>query len=124
MSVSETRIAARDTSGVEVYYQHSTLPTKENVEAYESFHKGAAKIMLDMAVEDQRQYWIATHRRAKVDGATRIIGVVCCFSLCLLLIGCGTYLMATDHYVTGSASVVVALLAVLGTLASGGSKAR
>lgn len=59
MSVSETRIVARDTSGVEVYCQHSTLPTKENVEAYESFHKGAAKIMLDMAIEDQKQYWVA-----------------------------------------------------------------
>ena len=89
MSVSETRIAARD-----------------------------------MAVEDQRQYWIATHRRAKVDGAVRIVGVVSCFALCLLLIGCGTYLMATDHYVTGAASVVVALIAVLGTLASGGAKTR
>jgi len=60
MPTSETRIAARDKFGVEVYYQHSSLPTKENVEAYETFHKGAAKIMLDMAVEDQHQYWIAT----------------------------------------------------------------
>ena len=124
MSAAETRIAARDTLGVEVYYQHSTLPTKENVAAYESFHKGAAKIMLDMAVEDQRQYWIATHRKSKIDGAVKLVGIVFCFLLCLLLIGCGTYLMATDHYVTGSASVLIALIALLGTLASGGVRTR
>ena len=124
MSAAETRIAARSTSGVEVYYQHSTLPTKENVEAYEAFHKGAAKIMLDMAVEDQRQYWIATHRKAKIDGAVKLVGIVFCFLLCLLLIGCGTYLMATNHYATGSASVLIALIALLGTLASGGAKAK
>jgi len=120
MSASETRIAARDTRGVEVYYQHSSLPTKENVEAYESFHKGAAKIMLDMAVEDQHQYWIVTNRKSRVDASVRIIGLAFCFLLCLSLIASGTYLMATDHYVTGSASVVVALIALLGTLATGG----
>ena len=106
----------------EVYYQHSSLPTKENVEAYEAFHKGAAKIMLDMAVEDQHQYWIATHRRQKIDFSIRIVGMCICFFLCLALIGCGTYLMSIDHYVVGSASVVIALIALLGTLAAGGRK--
>jgi len=122
MPTSETRIAARDKDGVEVYYQHSTLPTKENVEAYESFHPGAAKIMLDMAKEDQKQYWIATHLKSKTDFAIRMTGMFVCFFLCLCLIGCGTYLMSHDHYVTGSASVVIALIAVLGTLAAGGRK--
>ena len=52
MPTHETRIAARNPDGVEVYFQHSTLPSKENVEAYESYHSGAAKIMLDMAAEE------------------------------------------------------------------------
>jgi len=122
VSASETRIAARSTKGVEVYYQHSVLPTKENVEAYEAFHKGAAKIMLDMAAEDQRQYWVVTNRKSRTDAIVRIAGVSFCFFLCLALIASGTYLMSVDHYVTGCASVVVALIAVLGTLAAGGRK--
>ena len=57
MPTSETRIAARDASGVELYYQHSTLPTKENVAAYEAFYHGAAKKMPDMAASDKDAEW-------------------------------------------------------------------
>ena len=120
MPTHETRIAARNPDGVEVYFQHSTLPSKENVAAYETYHSGAAKIMLDMAIEDQREYWKTTHQKQKSEFALNMVGMVFCFILCLSLIGTGTYLMATNHYVTGSASVVLALIAVLASLASGG----
>jgi uncharacterized membrane protein len=120
MPTHETRIAARNPDGVEVYFQHSTLPSKENVEAYESYHSGAAKIMLDMAAEDQREYWAAKKALDWRRFLLNAMGMTFCFVLCLALIGTGTYLMATDHYVTGSASVIIALLAVLGSLASGG----
>ena len=65
MPTHETRIAARNPDGVEVYFQHSTLPSKENVAAYEAYHSGAAKIMLDMAIEDQREYWKTTQQKQK-----------------------------------------------------------
>ena len=81
----------------------------------------AAKIMLDMAIEDQREYWKTTQQKQKREYTLNTLGMVFCFILCLALIGTGTYLMATDHYVTGSASVVLALIAVLGSLASGGN---
>ena len=120
MPTSETVVAARDTTGVEVVYRHTTLPSKENVEAYEAFHKGAAGIMLDMAQFDQREHWRVVNRESITYCCTRIMGMTFCFLLCMAMIVGGVWLMATDHYVTGSASVVIALVAVLGSLAVGG----
>jgi uncharacterized membrane protein len=120
MPTHETRIAARNQDGVEVYFQHSTLPSKENIEAYEAYYSGAAKIMLDMAAEDQREYWSTKKLIEKRRFLLNAMGMTFCFLLCITLIGTGAYLMATNHYVTGSASVIIALIAVLGSLVSSG----
>ena len=124
MPTSETRIAARDNGGVQIVYHHTTLPSKENVDAYETHFKGAAKIMLDMAQFDQREHWQNVRRTENHDFILHFAGMLYCLVLCLALIAGGIYLMATNHYVTGSASVVIALIAVVGSLAAGGKSQK
>lgn len=122
MPVSETRIAARDTQGVEVYFQHSTLPTKENVEAYESFYHGAAKKMLEMAAADQADLNRVRDRDSRLEFVTRTCGLCFAFVLILALLGAGTYLIAADKPVGGYASLVLGMLSAISAIAAGGRK--
>ncbi len=122
MSTSETRIAARDSSGVEVFFQHSTLPTKENVEAYEAFYHGAAKKMLEMAAADQADLNRVRDRDSRLEFVTRICGLCFAFVLILSLLGAGTYLIATDKPVGGYSSLVLGMLSAISAIAAGGRK--
>ena len=122
MPTHETRIAARDPSGMEVYFQHSTLPTKENVEAYEAFYHGAAKRMLDMAAADQSDLNRIKDRESRLEFVTRICGLCFAFVLILSLLGAGTYLIATDKPLGGYASLILGLLSAIGAIAAGGRK--
>ena len=122
MPTSETRIAARDASGVELYYQHSTLPTKENVAAYEAFYHGAAKKMLDMASADQDDLNRIRDRDSRLEFVTRICGLCFGFVLIVLLLGAGTYLIATDKPLGGYASLILGLLSAIAAIAAGGRK--
>lgn len=78
MPVSETRIAARDKQGVEVYYQHSTIPTAENLAAYERHCPGAAGIMLQMAQDDQKEQWRLSHSESTKRFIMRLAGLWHC----------------------------------------------
>ena len=122
MPTSETRIAARDPSGVEVYVQHSTLPTKENVEAYEAFYHGAAKKMLEMAAADQADMNKVRDRDSRLEFVTRICGLCFAFVLILALLGAGTYLIATDKPVGGYSSLILGLLSAISAIAAGGKR--
>ena len=119
MPVSETRIAARNQQGVEVFYQQTTLPSAENLEAYEAHFPGAAKIMIDMARNDQQNQWKNIHSESNKRFAIRFAGLVVAFVLCSMLIVGGTYLIAHDHAVTGFTSVVMALVTLIGSIANG-----
>ena len=122
MPTSETRIAARDSSGVEVFFQHSTLPTKENVEAYEAFYHGAAKKMLEMAAADQADLNRVRDRDSRLEFVTRICGLCFAFVLILSLLGAGTYLIATDKPVGGYSSLILGMLSAISAIAAGGRK--
>lgn len=122
MPTSETRIAARDPSGMEVYFQHSTLPTKENVEAYEAFYHGAAKKMLEMAAADQADLNRVRDRDSRLEFVTRICGLCFAFVLILSLLGTGTYLIAADKPVGGYSSLVLGMLSAISAIAAGGRK--
>ena len=120
MPVNETQIAAKDGDGLQVYFHQSTLPSKEVVEAYESFHSGAAKIMLDMALDEQSHDHSIEIYEAKCDFILRLTGMLVAAVICLSLIVAGTWLMLTDHYVVGAGAVVVAFITVVGSIALGG----
>ncbi len=122
MPTSETRIAARDSSGVEVFFQHSTLPTKENVEAYEAFYHGAAKEMPEMAAADQADLNRVRDRDSRLEFITRICGLCFAFVLILSLLGAGTYLIATDKPVGGYSSLILGMLSAISAIAAGGRK--
>lgn len=122
MPTSETRIAARDPSGMEVYFQHSTLPTKENVEAYEAFYHGAAKRMLEMAAADQADLNRVRDRDSRLEFVTRICGLCFAFVMILSLLGAGTYLIATDKPVGGYSSLILGMLSAISVIAAGGRK--
>lgn len=122
MPTSETRIAARDPSGVEVYYQHSTLPTKENVAAYEAFYHGAARKMLEMAAADQADLNRIRDRDSRLEFVTRTCSLCFAFLLILSLLAAGTYLIAADKPVGGYASLVFGLLSAISAIAAGGRK--
>ncbi len=121
MPVSETRIAARDKQGVEVYYQHSTIPTAENLAAYERHCPGAAGIMLQMAQDDQKEQWRLSHSESTKRFIMRLVGLCIAAVICLSLVICGTYLIAHGYQITGFVSVLLSLVTLIGSIANGKS---
>ena len=119
MPVSETRIAARDRQGVEVFYQHSTIPTAENLAAYERHCPGAAGIMLKMAQDDQREQRKLSHSESTKRFVTRLFGLFAAVVICLSLVVCGTYLIAHGNQITGFVSVLLSLVTLIGSIANG-----
>ena len=120
MPNKETHIAARDSHGIEVYYHQSSLPSREVVEAYENFHKGAAKIMLDIAVAEQEYEHLLGRSDAKLIFVTRILGMVFGFVLTLALLAFGGIMIYTGHGWGGYPSIIIAIISVITTLALGG----
>ena len=107
---------------MEVYFQHFTLPTKENVEAYEAFYHGAAKKMLEMAAADQADLNRMRNRDSRLEFVTRICGLCFAFVLILSLLGAGTYLIAPDKPVGGYSSLVLGMISAISAIAAGGRK--
>ena len=92
----------------------SEWPTIPTIEFLESKSEGAVNRIIKLVEEDQSHKHKMDFAELKDMQFARFL----CFLLCLTLIGSGTYLMATDHYVVGVGSVVTALIAVLGSLVS------
>lgn len=121
---TERTVVARGQNGSGFFYNQSTIPSPQVVSAYEQFYKGAAKIMLDMAVAEQKNETTIRDRYSRLEFVARILGMCFGFILTALFIVCGTYLLATEHYITGSASVIVALISLIGTITMGGRQPR
>ena len=112
MPTSETRIAARDENGVAILYQHTTLPGRENVEAYEAYCPGAAKIMLDMAIAEQKVNCRIKEGGARSASLAAHFGMFYGFALTALLLVCGTVLLLHGCDLSGGSSVAAGVFAV------------
>lgn len=122
MPTGETHIAARDSEGVEIYFHQSTLPTADVISAYEKFHQGAAGEMLAMAHEEQTVALGVRDRDSRLEFVTRVAGMCFAFTLTLVLLLGGIYLIATDHPIGGYSSMVVAIIGIIGGIAAGGRR--
>lgn len=117
---TETRIAARNPQGGELYYQQATIPSVEVVRAYEQFHPGAAKIMLDMAVAEQNAEIETRRINVRLEFVTRILGMVFAFFLTGALIVAGAFLLYFDHSIAGGFALFTGLVGIVACLATGG----
>ena len=68
-----------------------------------------------MAKADQRNNFEIANRASKTNAVRAWFG----FILTAIFIICGTLLMYTGHWITGGVSVLIALLGLIGNIATG-----
>lgn len=117
---TETKIAARSEDGSAIFYSQATIPSPEVVASYERFCPGAANIMLNMAVEEQKIDLYVRERNSRLEFAARLMGMVFAFVLALSMICGGILLIIKGHNVSGCITLFTSLLGIVGCLASGG----
>ena len=117
---TETRLAARNSQGDEIFYHENPYPPANVVELFERYTPGAAKELLEMAKADQRNNFEIANRASKLNFCRSCFG----FALTAIFIICGTILLYSGHWATGSVSVIVALLGLIGTITTGQASKR
>ena len=100
----------------------ATLPSIEVVKAYEEFHKGAAKTILEMAVAEQNTELDARRIAMRLEFVTRVLGMVFAFLLTAGLIIAGSFLLYFDHTLAGGLSLFSGLISIVGCIATGGKR--
>ena len=116
----EMHLAARNNRGDELLYHENPYPPVNVVDMFEKYNPGSAKILLEMARDDQKNSFEIANRVSKCN----FCRVVFAFLLTALFIVCGTFLLYTEHYVVGSISVLIALLGLIGSISAGGHSNR
>ncbi|MGN0832608.1 MAG: hypothetical protein ACI4RD_03020 [Kiritimatiellia bacterium] len=118
----ETHLAARRSDGAALYYHDSPYPTKDVVEMFEHYHKGAAKDLLEMVRREQAAELKLSDRNSSLEYVTRILGMCFAFVLALAIIAGGIILICHNHEVTGCITLFTGLLGIIGCLATGGKQ--
>ena len=113
--LKETKIAARNARGEAFLYHENPYPPANVVEIFERYHKGAAKELLDMAKVDQHNSFIIENRRSR----DKTIRIYASTLLTALFIGCGTFLMYTEHWISGGANILISLFSLIALIANG-----
>ena len=110
----EMHLAARNNRGDELLYHENPYPPVNVVDMFEKYNKGSAKVLLEMARDDQRNSFEIANRASRCNFWRVVFG----FSLTALFIACGTFLLYTGHYIVGSINVLIALLGLIGNIAT------
>lgn len=117
---TEKTIVARDHNGSGLYYNQTSVPSPQVVEAYERHYPGAAKILLDMAIGEQRETFVLENRKAN----QQTLGMWFGFILSIILVLAFVFLMYTGHWVAGASSIIMALITLASTFAFGSKQQR
>lgn len=111
----EMHLEARNSQGEAFLYHENPYPPASVVDLFEKYSPGSAKELLEMAKADQRNSFEIANRKSRTNAARAWFG----FILTALFIVSGTFLMYTGHWITGGASVLIALLGLIGNIATG-----
>lgn len=111
----EMHIAARNSHGDMIAYHENPYPSADVVELFERHCPGSAKTLLEMAKADQDNAYALEMRRANQATLRTWIG----FLLVVVFVCAMVFLMYTGHWVSGAASLFLALVSLAGTLSCG-----
>lgn len=112
---TEQTIVARNSEGDGLYYNQSSIPSPEVVEAYERYCPGAARVLLEMAAGEQRELFALENRKAN----QQTLGMWFGFVLSVTLVVAFVLLMYTGHWVAGASSIIMALITLASAFAVG-----
>lgn len=111
----EMHLAARSSSGDMIAYHENPYPPADVVELFERHCPGSAKQLLEMAKADQDNAHALEMRKANQSTLRTWLG----FLLVVVFVCAMVFLMYTGHWVSGAASLFMALVALAGTLSCG-----
>ena len=100
--------------------RQSNWPSDATMELLERHSQGAIGRLITIVEKDQEQCHRVEDAELRRDFIMRMFGMATAAFICILLIVAGTWLMLTDHYVTGASAVIVAFITVIGSIAAGG----
>ena len=110
MSPAEHKLAIIDKDGKAVAIHQSIYPSREVIEVFETYHKGAAQEILQMSRDEQRH----AHRMESAGVRFRFMGTAFGFVLCLTMLLIGAFLVYVDKPVSGCTTMIVAFLTLVG----------
>ena len=119
---TETHLAARRADGAELYYHDTPYPPEAVVELFERHCKGSARELLEMVKAEQSTELRIRDRNSRLEYVTRILGMCFAFLLSLAIIASGIILICNSHEVTGTITLLMGLLGIIGCLATGGKE--
>ena len=126
MSKERHAVAIRNKEGEAIAVSESLFPSRETIDSFETYHKGAAAEILDMSRVEQ----VHTHKMEaammKCETICRILGMALGVVSCLALIAAGVYLIVVGKGWGGYPTVIVAFFTLITSVikSSGAGKQR
>ena len=120
MSSRERRmVAVRNKDGGEgIAFSESLFPSRETIDSFEQYHKGAAAEILAMSRAEQ----VHTHKIessiCRRETVCQIMGMVFGVACCLALLASGVFLIYLQRPVGGYASIAIAFISLIASIAN------